>query len=338
MTGELISVIVPVYNVAPYLDRCVRSIVNQTYKNLEIILVDDGSTDASGAMCDTWAQKDSRIQVIHKSNGGPSEARNMGIDLSTGDYLSFSDSDDWFDTALLETLYAAVKNSPGADMAVCGFAMVYGDKIENGPCPGTGRSYTLTRDEAIHDVLYSCQPVSSASVCNKLYGRHLWDAIRFPVGMYFEDAYVRSRIYMRCEKIAVVDQNLYFYYQRETSTMHVLELSARMDGVNILLQECEFLCSHYPHMRPVAGLRILTAAEAIYNLIIEKNESIPPETNQYLRTLFKRYKKGTWKYLRHRQWLTYTLYSVSPSLVCAAIKIRLSIYRFLRGERDRSDG
>ena len=136
MTGELISVIVPVYNVAPYLDRCVKSIVEQTYKNLEIILIDDGSTDASGDMCDIWAKKDSRIQVIHKPNGGQSEARNMGIDHSTGDYLSFADPDDWLDTSMLETLFSAIRDNRGVDMAVCGFAMVYADKTKERRCSG----------------------------------------------------------------------------------------------------------------------------------------------------------------------------------------------------------
>ena len=270
MTGELISVIVPVYNVVPYLDRCVRSIVDQSYKNLEIILADDGSTDASGDMCDIWAKRDSRIRVIHKANGGQSEARNVGIDCSTGDYLSFADPDDWLDTSMLETMYTAIRDNRGVDMAVCGLSLIYEDKPPKRLCPGTGRIYTLTRDEAIHDVLYNCRPVSSASVCDKLYARHLWDAIRFPAATHFEDAYVRSRMYVQCERIAVVDQDLYFYYQREDSTMHLMKLSTHMDGVNILQQECEFLCGIYPQLRPAANGRVLSAIWNVYTLKLEK--------------------------------------------------------------------
>ena len=334
VTGELISVIVPVYNVAPYLDRCVESIVAQTYKNLEIILIDDGSTDASGDMCDIWAKRDSRIQVIHKPNGGQSDARNVVIDLSAGAYLSFADPDDWLDISMLETMYTAIRDNHGVDMAVCDFVLVFEDKIQRRPC--SGKIYTVTVDEAIHDVLYNRRPVSSASVCNKLYARHLWDAVRFPVGTYFEDAYVRSRMYVQCEKISVVDQDLYFYCQREDSTMHVMKLSARIDGVNILRQECEFLCGRYPHLRPLANIMVLKTVEAVYRLKVEKKESMPPEMDRRLRTLFKQYKRGTWKYLSPIKKLTYVLFSISPSLMCAAILIWSNINRFGSHRKRRS--
>ena len=325
MTGELISVIVPVYNVAPYLDRCIKSIVDQTYKNLEVILVDDGSTDASGDVCDSWAKRDSRIRVIHKPNGGQSEARNAGIELSTGNYLSFADPDDWLDISMLETLYTAIRNNQGVDLAVCDFVMVFDDKAKRRPC--SGKTYTLTSDEAIHDVVYGRRPVSSASVCNKLYARHLWDTIRFPVGTYFEDAYVRSRMYAKCEKIAVVDHDLYFYYQRKDSAMHLMNVGTRIDGVNILLQECEFLCGQYPHLRSAASVMVLKAIEAVYILKMEKNGSMPPEMDQYLRTVFTQYKRGTRKHLPPYNRLKYALFSISPSLMCAAVRIWRSILR-----------
>ena len=328
VTDELISVIVPVYNVAPYLDRCVKSIVDQSYKNLEIILVDDGSTDASGDMCDVWSGKDSRIRAIHNPNGGQSEARNEGIDLSTGDYLSFADPDDWLDTSMLETMYTAIRNNHGVDMAVCGFAMVYGDKIEEKQC--SGRIYTLTNDEAIHDVAYDRWPVSTASSCNKLYKRHLWDTVRFPVGLYFEDAYIRSPMYAQCEKIAVVDQNLYFYYQRDGSSIHVLKLRAQMDRLNAFLHEREFLCGKYPRLQPAANGKVVSAVLNIYLLKLEKNESIPPETDRYLRALFEQYGKGTGKYLHPKQQLMYALFSISPSFMCTILRPAWRIYKMIR--------
>lgn len=119
-TEVKISVIVPVYKVEKYLDRCVESIVNQTYKNLEIILVDDGSPDNCPAMCDAWIEKDERIRVIHKENGGVSSARNLGIDESTGDYIGFVDSDDWIEPDMYESLLNAIKNTD-SDVAICGF-------------------------------------------------------------------------------------------------------------------------------------------------------------------------------------------------------------------------
>lgn len=328
MTEELISVIVPVYNVAPYLDRCVKSIVSQTYKNLEIILVDDGSTDASGTMCDIWAKRDSRIRVIHKPNGGPSEARNAGIDLSTGDYLSFADSDDWLDTAMLEILYTAIKNNQGANMAVCGFVMVYGDKIRKRRC--SGRICTLTYDEAIHDMVHNCMPVSRAYTVTKLYMRHLWDNIRLPVGMYCEDVYIRSQMYARCEKIVVVDQNLYFYYQRKDSASNFLKLSILMDGVNAYLHDYEFLCGQYPHLRSAANVMVLTMVMDVYRLKWVIKESIPSETDTYLRALFKQHKKGTWKYLQPIRRLQYILFSISPSLMCTVLRPIWIIYKQIK--------
>lgn len=110
MIAETISVIVPVYNAEKYLDRCVESIVAQTYKNLEIILVDDGSTDNSPAICDAWAKKDSRIRVIHKKNGGVSSARNAGLDACTGDYIGFADADDWMEPDMYEVLIGNAKD------------------------------------------------------------------------------------------------------------------------------------------------------------------------------------------------------------------------------------
>ena len=127
----LVSIIVPIYKVEPYLDRCVQSIVNQTYKNLEIILVDDGSPDNCPAMCDAWAEKDSRIRVIHKENGGVSSARNAGLDMATGDYITFVDADDSLDCGALESLYFLV-DTYHAEVSACGFEYVRADgSVEN---------------------------------------------------------------------------------------------------------------------------------------------------------------------------------------------------------------
>ena len=123
---ELISIVVPVYKVEPYLDKCVSSIVNQTYKNLEIILVDDGSPDNCPVMCDAWAEKDNRIRVIHKPNGGLSDARNAGMSAATGELIAFVDSDDWIAPDMYEKLYHRLTED-GSDIAACGVQMVWED-------------------------------------------------------------------------------------------------------------------------------------------------------------------------------------------------------------------
>ena len=127
MENPLISVIVPIYNVEEYLNRCVESIVNQTYQKLEIILVDDGSPDNCPRMCDDWAKKDSRIKVIHKENGGLSDARNAGMKITTGEYISFIDSDDYIETCMIEILYEAIKKYD-CDIASCRVRIVMDDK------------------------------------------------------------------------------------------------------------------------------------------------------------------------------------------------------------------
>ena len=124
----MISVIVPVYNVAAYLDRCVKSIVNQTYADLEIILVDDGSPDQCGTMCDNWAMKDKRIKVVHKENGGLSDARNAGIEVASGDYIGFVDSDDWIEPDMYQDLLEAVERE-GAELAVTGINRTYDNEF-----------------------------------------------------------------------------------------------------------------------------------------------------------------------------------------------------------------
>ena len=129
MMDKLVSIVVPVYNVDKYLDKCVNSIINQKYKNLEIILVDDGSTDESGKKCDLWAEKDNRIRVIHKENGGLSDARNVGIDNSKGYYISFIDSDDFIENDMIEVLLKEIKEN-NCDISICGYYKTYVDKDE----------------------------------------------------------------------------------------------------------------------------------------------------------------------------------------------------------------
>ena len=148
---ELISIVVPVYKVEPYLDKCISSIVNQTYKNLEIILVDDGSPDNCPAMCDAWAEKDNRIRVIHKPNGGLSDARNAGMYVATGELMAFVDSDDWIAPDMYEQLYRRLTED-GSDIAACGVQMVWGDNTLPRMLTRPGNRI-LSRDEAMQAII-----------------------------------------------------------------------------------------------------------------------------------------------------------------------------------------
>ena len=212
---EKISVIVPVYQVEPYLDRCVQSICGQTYQNLEIILVDDGSPDRCGDMCDAYARKDSRIRVIHQENQGLSAARNAGLALATGDYIAFVDSDDWIDPIMFSLLHR-ISQTYGADIVECDVRSYTNSTIQvYGKC--SGRLLEMTPAEALGaqlDFTY-CKPM----VWNKLYRRHCVDGVQFPVGKVHEDEFTTHKFYMAAEKIVYVDMALYNYERRNPGSI-----------------------------------------------------------------------------------------------------------------------
>ncbi len=179
--GDLVSVIIPVYKVEQYLERCVRSVTSQTYDNLEILLIDDGSPDRCGEMCDSFAAEDRRIRVIHQKNGGLSAARNTGIDASSGQWLFFIDSDDFIHRDCIGKLLAAAETS-GADIASCGF-----EKTEDDTIRGDVRfpaTEVISRDEAMRRLFLE---EDTSFAWGKIYRRELFQGIRFPEGRTFED-------------------------------------------------------------------------------------------------------------------------------------------------------
>jgi len=196
---ELISVIVPVYKVEKYLERCVRSIQKQTYENLEIILVDDGSPDQCGALCDQYAQEDGRIKVLHKQNGGLSDARNAGIELASGSYIVFADSDDWLDRDMIDLLYRVLKRS-NADIAECSYRNIYRDHImEETSCSAAlTEGDSVTALEGMLDWKYF-KPVA----WNKLYKREVFGTIRYPKGRLHEDEFTTYKYFYNAEKVSV---------------------------------------------------------------------------------------------------------------------------------------
>lgn len=210
----LISVIVPVYNVEQYLERCVDSILAQTYSNLELILVDDGAKDSSGVICDAYAQKDTRVRVIHKENGGLSSARNAGIDIAQGEYISFVDSDDWIEPDALENLLnTAVQNQ--VELVIGGRWDVKAETGEKklGLCPE--KMEVVSGDEAVSRI-FRWDHCDSAS-CDKLYHRRLFRQIRFPYGMVVEDVPIMYKIVLDAGYVAFLNKPVYNYYHRKGS-------------------------------------------------------------------------------------------------------------------------
>lgn len=223
MTNNLISVIVPVYNVEKYLERCIESIVNQTYQNLEIILVDDGSTDNSPLICDEWSQKDSRIKVIHKENGGLSSARNAGLDCFEGDFLLFIDSDDEIVENAVELLYRAV-NENSCDMAVGRYALVENDAEVKSDYTDSTVFYSEDEYWTKYYELYFSKKTSAVMLyvsmiisCCKLIKREVFRDLKFDLNRIHEDEFIIHKIVKRCDKIAFLDTKLYLYYQNSGS-------------------------------------------------------------------------------------------------------------------------
>ena len=208
MNAPLISVIVPVYNTEKYLHRCVDSIINQTYQNLEIILVDDGSTDSSGCICDEYAKKDERIKVIHKENAGQGVARNIALEYASGEYVGFVDSDDWIDPRMYQTLYTyAVKDQ--SDIVVCG-RYLYWDDREKQPMFHLANPVVYSGREALVRLLIY-DGIDSA-LCDKLCKKSLFKNICFPLERYIcEDVDVVYKLLERAKQITHCGEGLYYY-------------------------------------------------------------------------------------------------------------------------------
>ena len=215
MSQPLVSIIVPIYKVEPYLRRCLDSIVNQTYTNLEIILVDDGSPDGCPQICDEYAAKDNRIVVIHKENGGLSDARNAGLDICKGEYISFVDSDDWVDEKYIEILLdLAIKEN--ADIAVGKH-----EKTTNNIASQTvlqSEYSSLNSIQAIEN-LFGKNSLTFTVSWGKIYKRNLWKSLRFPKGKLYEDAYLSHILYDLSKKICFSNNVIYYYFQRPNSIM-----------------------------------------------------------------------------------------------------------------------
>ena len=198
-----ISVIVSIYNIQNYIEKSVQSIQNQTYRNLEIILVDDGSTDESGKICDDFASKDSRIKVLHKKNGGLSSARNEGIKIATGEYIAFVDGDDWIDANMYENMYLALAKAD-AELAVCSYKQVSVQHVHD---TSTDVILYFEQDEALESFIKEEQEVQIQNAAwNKLFRRELLKELRFPVGKLYEEIVFTTKLLHEANKVVYLNQ------------------------------------------------------------------------------------------------------------------------------------
>lgn len=247
----LISVIIPVYNVEKYLRKCIDSIINQTYHNLEIILVDDGSPDNCGAICDEYSEKDKRIRAIHKSNGGLSDARNLGLKLMQGEYISFVDSDDVLPKNSIETLWQlAVKEN--AQMVIGGFERFRNspDEVDLFTDSEGNKTTVMTKSEAMAGFFRGgCQAWAV------LYERKIHEGIWFPKGEINEDEAIVLQLYDRCETIVVTNTVVYFYRNREESITTSSFSKKKLIWADHCKNNLEFVRENYPSLTECAAVR-----------------------------------------------------------------------------------
>ena len=240
---EKISIIVPVYNVEAYLERCVESILSQTYTNFELLLINDGSTDASGYLCDQLALRDQRIRVIHKENGGLSAARNTGIDYASSDLIGFIDSDDYIDEDMYETLYRHLRES-NADLSMCGHYDVFHQIPEKQV--SEIKTWELSSEEAIKIVMEA--KILSVTAVNKLYKKELFNHLRFEVG--------KIRLLDQCQKVVATNEKKYYYVHRENSITTQKFSLKFLNVIEAYEQNANIIREHYPAIADVATMRL----------------------------------------------------------------------------------
>lgn len=307
---EKISVIIPVYKVEEYLEQCVDSISDQTYKNLEIILVDDGSPDNCGKMCDEYAQKDNRIKVIHKENGGLSDARNAGLEVADGEYIFFVDSDDYIDKEMIERLYQLLKKD-NSDMSVCDKMYVSETcDIIKEQKHLSSECIVYTPTEFLKIILHHVEAWA------KLYKRELFEGIRFPKGKINEDVFIAHRIAYKCKSISYIPQSMYFYRMRNKSIMRSGYNIRHLDAVEGFMDMAEF---DLGINLPAASIRAYERAITLFTTGLVNLDKKDAANAKRLKELRKRMKKLYFKEMTSKipakSRLKITLFYINPYLL-----------------------
>ena len=306
--GSLITVVVPVYNVEQYLKECIESLCYQTYKNLEIILVDDGSTDQSGEICDSYQHTDSRIHVIHQKNGGLSDARNTGIEAASGKFITFVDSDDVCDPNMISYLYKLLC-SHEADLSVCQRCLI----------DETSKSKEV-RYQSIEDSIilgnHACmkafltKPGIDTVAWGKLYKTKLFDSVRYPYGKYNEDVFTTYKVIAKCNCIAVGSKRLYRYRVRHASIMQSSFSEKHLDGIEGACVRADFIKTEYPYLSVYANAKIIYAVNQCALRIARDKKLELSRRKRLTITLQKYYRSYEKDYLRGPGSIAAKLFSI----------------------------
>lgn len=255
---SMISVIIPVYKVEPYLHRCLNSVVNQSYRNLEIVLVDDGSPDNCGTICDEYATYDPRIQVIHKENGGVSSARNAGLSVARGEWIGWIDSDDWIEPDMYEYLLRYAQSS-GADIAVCGRYECYQN---HSVFRGWEKEKLLNTEESLELLLKN--DIMQNFLWDKLWRKELFGGITFPEGKTFEDIAVMHQLFERAKSTICLPEGKYHYFQRKGSILDDSTLRNKLNFYWASRKRYEEMLSRWPQFRPLLEAQCVVSTIGIW--------------------------------------------------------------------------
>lgn len=287
--NELISVVVPIYNVEQYLRKCIDSILNQTYKNIEIILIDDGSLDSCPKICDEYIDKDSRIRVFHKKNGGLSDARNYGIERAKGKYITFIDSDDYIETDYIEYLIELI-NKFNVKISACGHNICFARKIIKKSSHATKK---ISKEEALEDILYD----KEIDICSwgKLYDIELFNGIRFPKGKIFEDTATTYLLLDKCDFIAVGDSCKYNYVMRDNSITTKKFNIKKMQLIEMTEIMCDYLSNKYPNLTNACNRRLMWAYLSTYTKIVYTNKNEYKKEKKIIKNYIIRNRKNCLK-------------------------------------------
>lgn len=324
---DQVSVIVPVYNIEDYLPRCIESIQAQTYRELDIVLVNDGSTDASGEICDKYAESDNRIRVFHQSNGGASYARNIGLDNAEGDYICFVDGDDLIHQQMIELLMRSVERDPEVDIVTCKLK-VFREQFDTiQPIPHSS-VHTLNGVDALTELLY--QRVVNGPV-GKLFKKSLIKDVRFPVGIKIgEDLLTNIVAFQRASKINLTSHALYGYYMRPGSAMHSSTIADRI----CLIRNLEKNLAKQETIGPLASAfsnRIFTESMYASTALIEKAENMSTADRKSVAKIIRKYRKSVVQNPHSMAFYRFlaALSFLSPQMPAYAISLRRKISKFV---------
>ena len=325
----LVSIIIPVYQVEKYLDKCVASVVNQTYTNLEIILIDDGSPDNCPAICDKWKSRDPRITVIHQQNGGLSVARNKGLKLASGEFIGFVDSDDWIEPEMYKILLTALLETE-ADIAFCKFQSETESTKAVRSKQASNERKIYSRKEALEMQLRG--HIASA-VWNKIYRRNILSNISFPEGKICEDHLWTPLVIGNAKLIVCVNHSLYHYFQRPDSLIRNNKLAVKrgLDRIELCKQRTNYIRKNYPALAGIANLELLNLLSSEY-IKIKLNSHGFDEDGRILRELHQIFLESGVNNIRNYDGFR-TTFNRIMFLICPNLQIQ--IYCFCKSCKNK---